>query len=520
MKSHRIFHLRLCAVLTAVTSTLGGTESVAADSGRGNGVFHVSDQREVDAALKQAEPGDTLVMTNGVWKDVNLRFRGTGRPDAPITLRADTPGEVILSGTSRLSIVGRHLVVEGLLFKDDAPSAEKGSPVVSFRGDGTQSHYCRMTGCAIVDFSPSEKKKDTRWVSLYGTHNRVDHCCFHNKTNLGTTVVVWLNDPPDHEPNYHRIDHNCFSLRPQLGMNGAETIRIGDSGRSMLDSRTVVENNYFYRCNGEGEIISNKSCENIYRANTFVECEGALTLRHGNRCTVEGNFFLGNQARLTGGVRVIGEDHNVLNNYFCDLAGDDYRASLTLMEGIRDSELGGYFQVKNALVAFNTFVNNRQTFNFGYGTGRKSQTMPPKDCVVANNLVLGGRSPLITAHDPAMTVTFVGNVMHGAELGLPPTPGIRRLDPKLTKGGDGLWRPADGSPILGAAEGRFTIVVNDMDGQPRESPTDVGADHRSDQPVRRAPLAATDVGPPWLALPLEDRSRNKCRKNGSRHAPP
>ena len=353
MNSRRLFCLRLCAVLTAVTSTLGGTDGVAADSKRGSGVFRVSDQKTFDTAVKQARPGDTLVMTGGVWKDVSLRFRGTGEADAPITLRAETPGEVILSGTSRLSIVGRHLVVEGLLFKDDAPSAEKSSPVVSFRGDGTQSHYCRMTGCAVVDFSPLDKRKDTRWVSLYGTHNRVDHCCFHNKTNLGTTVVVWLNDPPDHEPNHHRIDHN------------------------------------------------------------------------------------------------------------------------------------------------------RQTFNLGYGTGRKGQTMPPVDCVVANNLVLGGRSPLITVHDPAMTVTFVGNVTYGAKLGLPPTAGIRRLDPKLTEGDDGLWRPADGSPILGAAEGRFTIVVDDMDGQPRESPTDVGADHRSDQPVRRAPLAATDVGPPWLELPLE-----------------
>ena len=503
MKYDRLLHLWLRATLIAVASTLGGTDGVAEESRERNGVFHVSNQKEFDTALKRAKPGDTLLMRNGVWKDVRLRFRGTGEPDAPITLRADTPGKVILSGASTLSIVGRHLVVEGLLFKDDAPSAEKGNPVISFRGDGTHSHYCRMTGCAVVDFSPPDKEKDTRWVSLYGTHNRVDHCCFHNKTNLGTTVVVWLNDPPDHEPNHHQIDHNRFSLRPQLAVNGAETIRIGTSGRSMLNSRTVVEDNYFYRCNGEGEIISNKSCENVYRGNTFVECAGALTLRHGNRCTVEGNFFLGNRARLTGGVRVTGEDHKVLNNYFCDLEGDRYRASLTLMEGIRDSELSGYFQVKNVLVAFNTFVNNRQTFNFGYGTGRKGQTMPPRDCIVANNLVFGGRSPLITVHDPATTATFVGNVMYGAELGLPPAPGTRQFDPKLAKGSDGLWRPADDSPVLGAAEGRFPLVLDDMDGQPRESPTDVGADHRSDQPIKRAPLEARDVGPPWLELPLE-----------------
>lgn len=114
--------------------------------------------------------------------------------------------------------------------------------------------------------------------------------------------------------------------------------------------------------------------------------------------------------------------------------------------------------------------------------------------------MVGGRSPLITVHDPGATVTFVGNVMYGAELGWPSTPGIRQFDPKLAKGADGLWRPEHDSPILAAAEGRFTAVVDDMDGQPRATPADVGADQRSDQPVKRSPLSATDVGPPWLEL--------------------
>jgi poly(beta-D-mannuronate) lyase len=448
MKSRQCCRSWLSPVLTAVALASGGANQIPLAQADANGTFRVSDTQELDAALKTAGPGDTLVMTDGIWKNVDLRFLGTGKPDAPITLRAQTPGKVILTGNSRLSIGGRYLVVEGLLFKDDAPTEEKSSPVISFRGDGKYSHHCRMTSCAVVDFSPPDKTRDTRWVSLYGTHHRVDHCHFANKTNLGTTLVVWLNDPPEHEPNHHRIDHNRFWHRPELGMNGGETIRIGTSGRSMLNSRTMVDNNYFYRCNGEGEIISNKSCENVYRANTFVQCEGALTLRHGNRCTVDGNFFLGNQVRLTGGVRVIGEDHQVINNYFSGLRGDDYRAALTLMEGIRESESSGYLQVKRARVAFNTFVDNRQTFNLGFGTGRPGQVMPPVDCVVANNVVSGGRSPLITVHDPDTKVRFEGNVFHGAELGIPAEAGFRELDSKLpdqTSTGNAL-KPEEAGP--------------------------------------------------------------------------
>ena len=61
-------------------------------------------------------------------------------------------------------------------------------------------------------------------------------------------------------------------------------------------SRMIVEDNYYEHCDGEAEIISNKSCENIYRRNTFVECKGAL-MRHGNRCTAEGNWFFGHGRR-------------------------------------------------------------------------------------------------------------------------------------------------------------------------------------------------------------------------------
>ena len=54
-------------------------------------------------------------------------------------------------------------------------------------------------------------------------------------------------------------------------------------------------------------MISNKSGSNVFRANTFRESAGTITLRHGNDNLVEGNFFLGNNKSQTGGIRVIGE---------------------------------------------------------------------------------------------------------------------------------------------------------------------------------------------------------------------
>jgi poly(beta-D-mannuronate) lyase len=304
--------------------------------------------------------------------------------------------------------------------------------------------------------------------------------------------VVWLSD----QPNHHRIDHNHFGPRPPLGENGGETIRIGTSDWSMHDSHTLVEANLFERCNGEGEIISSKSGGNVYRGNTFVACEGALTLRHGNRNTVEGNFFLGRHAPHTGGVRVIGEDHRVVNNYFEALAGDGPRSALSVMQGIVDSPLAGYFQVKRALIAFNTFVDCAVPLIIGQPGART--TLPPEDCVIANNVVVGRGPPAVRHVGERVRIRYAGNLVHGAPVGAAPADGFRPLDPRLARAVDGLWRPGEDSPLRGAAVPGFEAITHDIDGQPRGSASDVGCDQVSTAPILRRPLGPVDVGPGWL----------------------
>ena len=89
-------------------------------------------------------------------------------------------------------------------------------------------------------------------------------------------MAVRLNTEESQE-NHHRIDHNYFGHRPILGSNGGETLRIGTSHYSMSNSFTVVEDNYFDRCDGEEEIISNESGGNVFRRNVFFESRGTLT---------------------------------------------------------------------------------------------------------------------------------------------------------------------------------------------------------------------------------------------------
>ena len=133
----------------------------------------VSNVSEINSVLATIQPGDSIVMKDGVWIDSKIIFTANGNLENSIYLTAETPGKVVLTGTSTLRIAGDYLVVEGLFFKDGHSSS---GAVVEFRNSGIESNYSRLTNCAIVNYNPADKNTDYKWISLYGTHNRVDHC--------------------------------------------------------------------------------------------------------------------------------------------------------------------------------------------------------------------------------------------------------------------------------------------------------------------------------------------------------
>ena len=429
-------------------------------------------------------------MTNGTWTNQSITFSDNGTQTKPITLRAQTPGQVLLNGTSKLSINGDWLVVDGLRFEGGALT---GGSIISF---SSSSQHSRLTNSAIISYNPPAITTEVDWVTMQGQDNRVDHSYFKNHNSVGQTLEIRHTAGT---PDRHQVDHNFFADRPVGNGNGWETIRIGLSGVATSSSLSIVENNLFEHVDGENEAISNKSSFNTYRYNTFRETKATLTLRHGNDATVEGNFFLGNNVSGTGGVRVIGERHKIINNYFANI-DDGGGAAIAINRGEVDVQPTGYQQVKDAVIAHNTFVNTLGSM-INFSAGASDRALLPQGLQVANNL-FRSNGPTIFSGTEGPGWNWQGNIAFGASLGPKAgAAGITVVDPKLVQGADGLWRLASNSPAINAALGTTSsLVPNDFEGQARIGIADVGADEYSTATIVRRPLAAGDVGlgPTWL----------------------
>ncbi|MDO3385908.1 polysaccharide lyase 6 family protein [Gilvimarinus sp. SDUM040013] len=374
--------------------------------------YEVADFAEYQSVVAKLEPGDRVLLEDGHWRDVEFVFSARGTQTNPITLAAANPGKAIISGRSNLKLAGEHLVVRGLVFKDGYTPTDS---VISFRTAkpksaedySTVAVNTRLTEVVIDDFSNPDRYETDYWVSVYGKNNRIDHNHFSFKRNKGVTMAVRLDTVHSRENN-HVIDYNYFGPRPVLGSNGGETLRIGTSHFSLSDSLTTVAHNYFEHCDGEVEIISNKSGKNVLKNNVFFESRGTLTLRHGNGNLVEGNAFIGNGVDHTGGIRVINADQVIRNNYLSGLAGSRFGGGLVVMNGVPDSPINRYHQVDNAMITGNTLVNVERII-FGAGSDEERSAVPSNSRFIGNTIINESMMSPFELHDSVKGIDFAEN---------------------------------------------------------------------------------------------------------------
>lgn len=367
----------------------------------------VKNIEELKAANKRAKPGDIIILQNGEWSNNVIELNCAGTVAQPIIFKAQTTGKVLITGKSRLALGGSFIVIDGWYFTSGYAGDDA---VIDFRIDKKQlANDCRVTNTVIDNYNNPKRMDENYWVSFSGKRNRMDHCTFQGKKNMGVLMAVILDDDRSRE-NFHSIDHNYFGERPPLASNSGEIIRIGVSQHCRFNSNTQVVDNFFEHCDGETEIVSVKSCSNVVRNNLFKECQGGVVLRHGNYNTVENNIFLGNGKDGTGGVRIINKGQWVVNNYFYECRGEGFRSPLSIMNGVPNSPDNRYVEVTDAVVVNNSWINCTPiSLCEGSDTER---SVTPRRVVFQNNAFYNTKDKKIyNAYDDISRISFVSNAV-------------------------------------------------------------------------------------------------------------
>ncbi len=381
--------------------------------------YEVSSGVEFNTAQNQASAGDTIVWQSGTYFDTRVEIDKSG-----LVVIAESNGTVLFTGVSRAVINGNNVTFSGFQF------------IGGFIGT---LDVIRVFGSDVL-ISEINIQNYTSYKYLVvdedSRRTTIRHCNFENRLNLDDKNI--LSILVDNEPGYHKIQYCSFKNFDGTGNDlGIEPIRIGVSSQSSRDSRTLVEYCYFTQCSGDGEIISHKARQNVYRYNTFENNPVAeLVLRHGDEGIVYGNFFLNGM----GGIRVReGSDHFIYNNYFEGLS----RRSIYLQNDPSDP-------LSNIHIYHNTIVNSEELRLGGAGNN------PPSDVVFANNVFANPVGQLLD--EDTENENWLGNIYFGT-LGIDvPATGLSNVDPELAENTVGFLQPGPTSPLISAAVDGYPLI--------------------------------------------------------------
>ncbi|KAB2924029.1 MAG: hypothetical protein F9K22_07500 [Bacteroidetes bacterium] len=404
--------------------------------------------------LASATPGVTVVLDDGEYpleSPVTVSVQATA--SRPFVITARNRGKAVITGNTRLLLRrASHVVIDGLVFRN------RGSAAVRLEG---------CTGVRITRnrFALKEEGRGS-WVMVTGVPgdsvtlsrgNRIDRNLFEGKKELGNFITV--EGTKRFAPavsQYDTIEFNHFRDIGPRAENVLEAIRIGSSEYTLSKGYTLLRNNLFERCDGDPEYISIKQSACTVRANTFRECLGSLSLRHGNGSVVEENVVLGNGRTGTfldstgkrwtlgtGGVRFCGDSMIVRGNYFEGLTGTEWDATIAATNGDADygegMPLTKHFRITNTLLEGNILVNNRGGLEIGFdGAGFQGNWWhrPPVNLTVQNNIIAGTTDTLVKLFTPPERSRFIANIVHpagSAAASAVPLEGVTVKDPRLVR---------------------------------------------------------------------------------------
>ncbi len=301
-------------------SMVGPASITSADipqPGSGSTVY-VANSTDLSNAIKTAAPGDTIILSDGNYTSGISVTAAKGTAASPILIKAQNVGGAVFTNTGiSLNITNsEYLTFDGIRFE-------------TYEDTSLQLSGCNNIRITRSTFKPRRDNLDPTFdvktvVLKPGTNvpsfnNRIDHSFFDGKVEKGQTISMTgsTENGVIMMTMYDRIDHNYFkNIGPRIS-NGMETIRVGVGNYSSANAFALIEYNLFENADGDPEVVSLKSNDNVVRFNTFLNCQSQVTFRQSDRSQVYGNIFMGDGIKQgVGGIRSYGMYNKVFSNYF------------------------------------------------------------------------------------------------------------------------------------------------------------------------------------------------------------
>src|SRR5205085_2105610 len=119
--------------------------------------------------------------------------------------------------------------------------------------------------------------------------------------------------------------------------------------------------------------------------------------------------------------------------------------------------LNAYFQARNCVIAFNTFVGSKgPAVELDAGMGGSGRTLRSERITIANNIFSVSGGPVFKGQE-GNDFKWMANLVDTEKEGASPSdsekrPGVKFVPTKMEHGKDGLWHPSGESPAREAAE--------------------------------------------------------------------
>ena len=457
-----------------------------------------------DCAAGRAD-GEYCYVQDGTYNDLGTITIDDARAAATY-IKAQNPGQVTFSGTSKFVLSGNYWVLDGFVF--DGFTGSNYDRVVHISGD-----YNKVTNSEFRNFGGVGFKAQGVRVADTGDYAEISYNYFHDLSAQAVIAYASASDVAL-EPHIH---HNYFKDNTYADAFDDDTANVFLAGvwgvSDDQDMTATIEYNVFENFDGDSECLCIKNSSNTIRYNVFLNIGStnaveAISLRLGEDNTVFNNWFFRTDTSNMAGINVSDKGHKIVNNYFHGLGGA-LRGVYFLCGNLTNRD-----KAENVLFESNTFYNctNSRLLQFG-----ENSTLPPTNITIRNNILSSGRIGYDYTSGTC-TATYTGNVAYTTGSYFSGT------------GCGGSWPAADSTNMFQLSEAEFNELftdrstslgniyvltssneainnstrndtyTTDIDGQTRSATCDTGCDEYDiSTEFTKWPISTSEVGPTWYA---------------------